>query len=311
MTTHIWQVESQDADTRLDKWLADAARLGSRSRAFDAIAKGKVYVNAIEQTSQDAGRKIIPGESIKVWVDKPGSAKHRAFTERKTSKLHLVYEDEAMLVINKPAGMLTVHLAKHPFEETLFDIVCEHVEERSKEKPLIVHRIDRDSSGLVVFAKTQPAREKLKTQFFTRQAQRTYRAVVYGCPKPDKGEWRDFLVWDEEKLVQRSSFAYDREAKEAKCSYEVLNKLKDASYLEVKLLTGKQNQIRAQAALHGHPLVGEKQYISATAKPPVIVFPRQALHAFRLEFAHPINGNILKFEAAVPSDLEGLVKKLR
>ena len=310
MTTQSWQVGATDEGTRLDKWLADATRLGSRAKAFEAIARGKVFVNEVEQTALDAGRKLQQREKVRVWMDRPGSAKHRAFTDRQVSGLHLVYEDEVVLVINKPAGLLTVKLAAHPDEPTLYEQVIDYVRQRNKLKPQIVHRIDRDTSGLVVFAKDIAAREHLKRQFIAQKPERIYQAVVYGIPFPDKGMWRDWLVWDEEELAQRLSDARDRRAVEAKCSYEVKEEFAKASLLEIKLVTGKQNQIRIQATAHGHQLVGEKQY---PAEPPLtaIPFPRQALHAFKLGFRHPKNDRLMNFTAPLPTDFEALLNRLR
>jgi 23S rRNA pseudouridine1911/1915/1917 synthase len=310
MTTQSWQVSAADSGTRLDKWLADTTRLGSRAKAFEAIARGKVFVNEVEQTALDAGRKLQPRETVRVWMDRPGSAKHRVFTDRQVAGLHIIYEDETLLVINKPAGALTVKLASQPAETTLYEQAVDYVRQRSKTKPQVVHRIDRDTSGLVIFAKHNAAREHLKRQFTAHKPERIYQAVVYGIPFPAVGTWRDWLLWDEEDLLQRPSEARDRRAVEARCNYRVLEEFAVSSLLEVKLVTGKQNQIRAQAAWHGHQLVGEKQYL---AVPPqaAISFPRQALHAFRLSLRHPDTDRLLKFEAPLPEDLAKLLNRLR
>jgi 23S rRNA pseudouridine1911/1915/1917 synthase len=310
MSTQSWQVSAADSGTRLDKWLADAARLGSRSKAFEAIARGRIFVNEVEQTALDAGRKLQPRETVRAWLDRPGSAKHRVFTDRQISGLHVIYEDEAMMVINKPSGVLTVKLAAQSDEPSLYEQAVEYVRQRSKLKPQVVHRIDRDTSGLVVFAKTNAARDHLKRQFAAHKPERIYQAVVYGIPFPVKGTWRDWLWWDEEDLVQRPSDARDRRAVEAKCNYQVLEEFAASSLLEVSLITGKQNQIRAQAAWHGHQLVGEKQYLTALPKT-TISFSRQALHAFRLSLHHPDTDRLLKFEAPLPEDLAKLLNRLR
>ncbi|HEX4950443.1 MAG TPA: RluA family pseudouridine synthase [Blastocatellia bacterium] len=310
MTTQSWQVSAADSGTRLDKWLADATRLGSRAKAFEAIARGKVFVNEVEQTALDAGRKLQPRETVRVWMDRPGSAKHRAFTDRQVAGLHIVYEDEALLVINKPAGLLTVKLAAHPDEPTLYEQVIEYVRQRNKMRPQIVHRIDRDTSGLIVFAKDIASRDHLKRQFIAQKPERIYQAIVYGIPFPDKGMWRDWLVWDEEELAQKLSDARDRRAVEAKCTYVVQEEFSHSSLLEIKLATGKQNQIRIQATAHGHQLVGEKQY---PAEPPLtsISFPRQALHAFKLSLRHPKNERLMSFTAPLPPDFVALLDRLR
>lgn len=310
MKNDSWQVNATEAGVRLDKWLADATRLGSRAKAFEAIARGKVFVNNVEQTALEAGKKLQRGETVRVWMDRPGSAKHRVFTNRQVAGLDTIYEDEALLVINKPSGLLTVGLAKHPEEISLYDQVADYLRHRSKLKPQLVHRIDRDTSGLVVFAKTDAARSHLKRQFVAQKPERIYHAIVYGVPFPEKGIWRDFLVWDNDELAQKLSDPRDRRAVEAKCNYSVLEKFATASLLEVKLITGKQNQIRLQATAHGHQLVGEKQY---QADPPqtAIKFERQALHAFRLGLLHPISNQPLRFEAPLPRDFKALLNQLR
>lgn len=311
MANQTWQVKKEEAGTRLDKWLADAARLGSRGKAFDAIASGKIFVNDAEQNSNDAGRKLIAGENVRLWMDRPGTAKQRIFTERKISTLHILYEDNALLVINKPAGLLTVKLPKHPDESTLFDQVCDYLRPHTKTKPQIVHRIDRDTSGLVIFAKTQIARENLKRQFMTHKAERKYQAVVYGIPFPEKGTWRDWLVWDDEELIQRPSDIRDQRSVEAKSHYQVLEKFAESVLLEVQLVTGKQNQIRVQAALHGHQLIGEKQYADINPPTKKISFPRQALHAANLRIAHPNTNRAIAFAAPLPAELAELLRKLQ
>jgi 23S rRNA pseudouridine1911/1915/1917 synthase len=310
MSTQSWQVSAAEAGTRLDKWLADATRLGSRSKAFEAITRGRIFVNEVEQTALDAGRKLQARETVRAWLDRPGSAKHRVFTDRQVSGLHIIYEDETLLVINKSAGVLTVKLASHPDESTLYEQAVEYVRQRSKQKPQVVHRIDRDTSGLVIFAKHNAAREHLKRQFTAHKPERVYQAIVYGIPFPEKGTWRDWLLWDDEELVQRAGNPRDQRTVEAKCNYAVLEQFAESSLVEFKLVTGKQNQIRAQATMHGHQLVGERQYL-ATPPRTSISFGRQALHAFRLSLRHPDTDRVLKFEAPLPEDLLKLLIRLR
>lgn len=309
MTNQSWKVNLSESGLRLDKWLADVSRLGSRSKAFEAIARGKVFVNETEQTAMDAGRKLSAGETVRVWMDKPGSSKQRVFTNRKVSDLHILYEDPALLVINKPAGLLTVPLISHPDETSLYENVIDYVLERSKNKPQIIHRIDRNTSGLVVFAKTGAVRENLKKQFALQKPERIYLAIVYGIPAQAHGTWKDWLIWDEEELIQKPGDPRDQRAVEALCKYRVVEEFHHASLLEIKLVTGRQNQIRVQAMLRKHQLIGEKQYLAAPASP--IEFPRQALHAYQLKFLHPTTNLTQKFEAPVPEDFRDLLKKLR
>lgn len=306
----VWTVAPADADQRLDKWLADSTRLGSRSRALDALAKGKVFVSDAEQNSSHAARKLEPGVQVRLWMDRPGSSERR-FSERKASGLHLLYEDDSLLVLNKPAGLLSVPLPDQPEQTSLFDLVQAHFRSHRNLTPLIVHRIDRDTSGLVVFAKTSNAQHKLKDQFQQRECERVYLAAVYGSPSPDAGVWRDRLFWDERMMKQRPAEARNPQAKEAVSRYRRLETFAEASLLQVNLVTGKRNQIRIQAGLRGHPLIGEKKYVYENSPPRNIPFGRQALHALQLGFKHPINGRALKFEIDPPEDFQILLRKLR
>src|SRR5262245_41606359 len=113
MSDQNWQVNELESGLRLDKWLAAAERLGSRSKALAAIERGKVFVNGVEQTGADAARRVLAGETVRLWMDRPGSAERR-YTERRDSGLHLLYEDSSLLVINKPAGLLTVPRSSQP-----------------------------------------------------------------------------------------------------------------------------------------------------------------------------------------------------
>ncbi len=305
-----WQIDEGEAGMRLDKWLAAANRLGSRSRALKAIERGKIFVNGAEQTSSNAGRILQMGDIVGLWLDRPGSSQKR-YSERQASGLHLLYEDQSLIVINKPPGLLTVPLSSKPDEPSLYGLVKNHLRSTGKQKPLIVHRLDRDTSGLVIIGKTVEAQQQLKSQFERRSAGRIYLAVVYGHPQPDSGIWKDFLVWDQDKLKQRPAKRRDDMPKEAICHYRIVERFKETSLLEVRLVTGKRNQIRIQAGMRGHPLIGEKMYLSEQSTRSTIQFDRQALHAHRLSFLHPIEGKPMSFEAEIPSDLQALLGHLR
>ncbi len=305
-----WIIPSEDASLRLDKWLAADDRLGSRSRALDALAKGKVFVSGIEQTTADAARKLLAGEIVRLWMDRPGSAERR-YSERRSSGLHLLYEDASLIVANKPAGLLTVPLPAQPDEPSLLDQLKTHLRSHRKIVPLVVHRIDRDTSGIVLFAKTRAAQHHLKGQFEKRTAERIYLALVHGIPLPESGTWRDLLEWDPEELKQQRAQKRNARTQEAVCRYSVIEKFEAATLIEVSLVTGKRNQVRIQASLHGHPLVGEKMYVDENAPRHKIEFGRQALHAHRLKFRHPVDGREMKFEAALPEDFQKLLLRLR
>jgi 23S rRNA pseudouridine1911/1915/1917 synthase len=306
-----WVAQTEDARTRLDKFLAAADRLGSRARVVDALDRGKVFVNDEEATRRQASVPLRSGDVVRVWMDRPGSSKRRPHTSLQTGDVELVYEDDALIVVNKPAGLLSVPLPRQPEAGSAYDELETHLRPRGKRKPLVVHRIDRDTSGLVVFARTTRAQQALKDQFRRREPERVYLAVVYGHPEPAEGTWRDHLVWDSKALIQKRTRAGDPSGKEAISRYRVIEKLDGASLIEVRLVTGKRNQIRLQARLRGHTLIGEQRYVYGPDTLRSIEFSRQALHARRLSFQHPVDGRPLTFEAPLPEDLTALVKRLR
>lgn len=308
-----WKVPREDAGLRLDKWLAADERLGSRSRALTALAKGKIFVDQAEQTSADAARKLAGGETVRLWMDRPGSSQRR-YTERRSSGLHIIYEDAHLLVVNKPPGLLSVPLPARPEEPSLLDLVERHLRSHRKKSAFVVHRIDRDTSGLVLIAKSPQIQRQLREQFERREPARIYLAVVHGHISPPNGTWRDLLVWDSEDLQQRPAKGKKDAgaAKEAISHYRTVEKLPNHSLIEVRLETGKRNQIRIQASMHKHPIVGERIYIDKSEKPSgAQPIDRQALHAWRLRFNHPVEKKGLEFTVEPPADFQDLVEKSR
>jgi 23S rRNA pseudouridine1911/1915/1917 synthase len=304
-----WTVSEQDRGARLDKFLAAADRLGSRSRASTALDRGKVFVNEIEATADAGATRLRAGDRVRVWMDRPGSSRSR--TPVRAGDLHILFEDDAILVLDKPAGLLAVPLERREHEDSVVDQLVTYLRPQGKRKPLVVHRIDRDTSGLVVFAKTTAAQNALREQFKRHAVERVYRAVVYGHPSPPAGAWRDRLVWDRKALIQKETHPRDPKGKDAVCRYETIERFASTSLIEVRLETGKRNQIRLQARLRGHTLVGETRYVFGPDELRPIDFERQALHAFRLAFIHPGTGKTMRFEAPVPADMKALVARLR
>ena len=310
MSQTEWPVEEESEGVRLDKYLADATRLGSRGRAVAALERGKVYVNDAEAALVDAGRRLAKGDVVRLWLDRPGSAKRRPRTGP-VGDLDVVYEDDVLIVVNKPAGLLTVPLERKHDVASVYDQIEQRFRSHGKRRPLAVHRIDQDTSGLVVFAKHADAQRGLKDQFKRREPARVYWAIVYGTPEPAEGTWRDFLVWDERALIQKETHPKDPRSTEAISKYRVMESFADASLIEVSLRTGRRNQIRIQARLRGHTLVGEDRYVYGPAALRPIDFGRQALHAQRLTFRHPADERLLDFEAPPPPDFLDLLARLR
>src|SRR5581483_4902701 len=260
-----WTVDAAEAGTRLDKFLAAPGRLGSRARAAAALERGKIFLNGRDADLSLAANRLNQGDVVRLWIDRPGSGRtppeRWRFDERQARDLHILFEDDALVVLNKPAGLLAVPLPRQPDEPSVYGELERYLKTRRKPRPLVVHRIDRDTSGLVLFAKRGDAQRRLKEQFKRHEAVRIYRAVVYGCPAPSAGTWRDRLVWDDDALVQKETHPRDPRGKDAISEYRVIETFDAASLVEVRLVTGKRNQIRLQARLRGHTLVGERRYV--------------------------------------------------
>jgi 23S rRNA pseudouridine1911/1915/1917 synthase len=311
VSDRTWLLSDAEEGTRLDKWLAGQERLGSRSRALTALERGKIFVNDSEATPSDASRRLVRGDSIRFWIDRPGTSKRRHFSAPKLPEIDVIFEDSALIVVSKPAGLLTVPLRNRSEVPSLFDHLLGHMRSQGKRQLFAVHRIDRDTSGVVAFAKSLEAQSHLKAQFERQEPTRRYWAVVYGHPLPTSGTWRDFLFWDRSELRQRESRKGALNAKEAISHYRLLESFRTTSLLEVNLQTGKRNQIRIQAGLRGYPLVGEKKYVYGRPPGISIRFDRQALHARRLDLLHPDNDRQMSFEVEPPEDFGALISSLR
>jgi 23S rRNA pseudouridine1911/1915/1917 synthase len=305
-----WTTGQEDAGARLDKFLAAPARLGSRGQSVKALERGKIYVNGAEVGVADAARRLEPGDVVRAWIDRPGSARRRPRIGP-SGGLDIVYEDDALLVVSKPAGMLSVPLERKAEAPSVYEVIEQRFRSHGKRRPFVVHRIDQDTSGLVVLAKDAQTQSRLRTQFKRREPERVYLAVVYGRPSPAEGTWRDVLVWDEKALIQKETHPRDPRGTEAVSMYRTLETFAEASLLEVRLRTGRRNQIRIQARLRGHTLVGEQRYVYGPEVLRPIEFGRQALHAYRLGFTHPVDGRAMALEAPPPADFEALLVRLR
>ena len=306
-----WHVDAAAAGLRLDKFLASDDRLGSQRQVLRALERGRVLVNDAEAAPGDASRHLLLGDHVRVWMDRPGTAHRRGTRAARPGELPIVYQDDAIIVVNKPPGLLAVPLARRSDAPSVQDELVAHLRSRGRHRPLVVHRIDRDTSGLVVFATRADAQIRLRAQFRRHEPERVYLAVVYGHPSPAAGTWRDHLAWDQVSLIQEETRPGDPRGQEAQSDYRVVEVFRDASLVEVRLVTGRRNQIRLQARLRGHALVGEQRYVNGPEYTRPIAFPRQALHACRLAFRHPVDNRRLQFEAPVPRDLAGLIERLR
>ena len=300
-----------EAGQRLDKFLATEDRAGSRRRATDAIARARVFVNGQEVDATGGATLVREGDDVRLWMDRPGSAARLTRTTTRDG-LAIVHEDDDLIVVNKPPGLLTVPLDGDSAAPSVQALLWDRFRSHRTREPLVVHRIDKDTSGLVVFALHEAARAALVGQFVKRTPERIYLALVNGHPEPAEGTWRDRLAWDDDAFVQRRAKGDDEEARDASCTYRVVTTFMETSLLEIGLETGRQGQIRAQAQLHGHSLVGDRRYRPREGAPGHgLSFPRQALHAQRLALAHPATGRRLELTAPTPDDLRDLIDRLR
>lgn len=305
------RVTVTEADQRLDQVLAALERVGSRNRARRVLESGKVSVDGQPVGLDDAGRRLAAGAVVRIDWDRPGSSLAAVRGRRRIAEagLEILYEDEHVLAIDKPAGLLTDTASVQQARER--DSVRKRLTPwlRARgQRPWIVHRIDRDTTGVVLVARTEPAAEHLRRQFRARAPERVYLAVVEGVPRGREGVWEDPMVWDAARRIQRRS---DEEgAFLARARWSLREAFAGAALIEVRLETGRRNQIRLQAQLRGHPLVGERLY-RPEGQPDRSRFPRQALHALRLGVVHPATGRPLTVEAPIPDDLRRLLRRLR
>jgi 23S rRNA pseudouridine1911/1915/1917 synthase len=312
------------AGWRLDRFLAAALPDFSRSRLKQLLDAGAVFLGA--RTIKDANHRVKPGESYVVTI--PPTAP--AVPQGQDIPLEVVYEDKDLIVIDKPPG-LVVHPAAGNPDGTLVNALIAHcgpgvLRIGGEERPGIVHRLDKDTSGLLVAAKTERAMASLAKQFANHTIERAYNAVVWGAPRDTTG-----LI---ESQIGRSPFDRKRMTvlrsggKRAATRYKVIEKFGSgdrpfASLIECRLETGRTHQIRVHLTHLGHPLIGDPQYgrnriapkpKSAAEERAFTVaadFPRQALHAFVLGFQHPSLHKTLRFEAPWPADFAELVGALR
>lgn len=309
ITTHVVTVD--DVGVRLDKVLAAMAGVGSRRRAQQVLGSGKVYVDGTSVGTAAGGRGVPEGSRIEIRWNAPGTGVRRVAARQALDRsgVTVLYEDDAILVADKPVGLLTdaATRAQARTEDTLRERVRAWLQ-----VPEVwpAHRIDRDTSGIVAFAKTLEARQSLHDQWVARQPLRAYLVVVEGTVDTDEGRFADWMRWDPRQRRQRPVPPESRDAWLAESDYTTVRRYGTvATQLEVRLVTGRRNQIRLQAQLAGHPLVGERVY-----RPPgersAVRFGRQALHAHRLGLRHPTDGRERVFEAPVPSDLGSLLRRL-
>ncbi len=300
---------AEDADGwRLDRALAAAIPTLSRERLKALISNGSV-VGPQGSPVRDPAAKAVPGGRYAVTVPAPKAAHNEA----QDIDLEIVFEDDHLLIVDKPAGMV-VHPAAGNFEGTLVNALLHHCAGRLSgiggvARPGIVHRIDKDTSGLLVVAKTDVAHEGLAMQFARHSIHRLYLAIVAGLPVPAAGTIDAPLA---RSAANRKKIAIveSKRGKRAVTHYRIRRPLREAALTECRLETGRTHQVRVHMASIGHPLVGDPVYGRTRPAHREILkrlnFQRQALHAAELGFEHPVSKENLTFKSPLPSDIQEL-----
>ena len=300
---------AEDAEGwRLDRALAVAIPTLSRERLKSLISSGQV-IGPQGGPVRDPASKAVPGGVYSVTIPAPKAA-HNAPQD---IALEILFEDDHLLVVEKPAGMV-VHPAAGNFDGTLVNALLHHCAGRLSgiggvARPGIVHRIDKDTSGLLVVAKTDVAHEGLAAQFARHSIHRLYLAIVAGLPMPSSGTIDAPLA---RSAANRKKIAIVEGArgKRAVTHYRMLRPLREAALTECRLETGRTHQVRVHMAAIGHPLLGDPVYGRTRPAHREVLkrlnFHRQALHAAELGFVHPVSKENLTFKSPLPSDIQEL-----
>jgi 23S rRNA pseudouridine1911/1915/1917 synthase len=298
----ILEIPAECAGLRLDQALARLLPEHSRSRLAAWVKQGKVSLN---DTAADARRKVWGGERVAIAAV---ALPEEAAQQPEDIPLTVVYEDGHVLVVNKPAG-LVAHPGSGNWQGTLLNALLHHAPQLAGvPRAGIVHRLDKDTSGLLVVAKTLEAQTDLVRQLAARTVKRQYLALAHGRVA------RDGLVDAPigRHPVQRTKMAVVASGRAARTHYRVLERFAQATLLECALETGRTHQIRVHMAELGHPLVGDPVYgPRRRAQGALADFPRQALHAWRLALVHPATGAEQAWEAPLPEDFAELLESLR
>lgn len=305
---------------RIDKYLMGMLPNATRNKIQNAATSGNIFVNTIPVKSN---YKVKPLDVVQVMLS------HPPFENRVDPEdilLDIVYEDEALLLINKPAG-LVVHPGHGNYTGTLVNALAFHFEnlpKNSSERPGLVHRIDKDTTGLLVIAKTEAAMTHLAKQFEAKTSEREYIAIVWGNVKDDEGTIEGNIARHVRDRMQMSVFADPEIGKPAVTHYKVLERFGYVTLVSCILETGRTHQIRVHMKHIGHTLFNDeryggnlilkgttftkyKQFIDNCFK----ILPRQALHAKTLGFVHPTTGEMMRFDTELPQDMQDCIEKWR
>lgn len=296
-------IEGQEAGKRIDAVLSGLLEDVSRNRIQQLIEMGNVTVDGVEQRSKKYAVKT--GEYIEVTLPEPTELS----TEPENIPLDIVYEDSDVLVVNKPKGMV-VHPAVGNQSGTLVNALLYHCKNLSGIngviRPGIVHRIDKDTSGLLMVAKNDMAHSCLAAQLAEHSITRAYRAIVYSNFSRDEGTVDAPIGRDPKNRLRMA--VTEISSRPAVTHYKVLERFGDFTYIEARLETGRTHQIRVHMSHIHHPLLGDEVY---GPKKKALGADSQMLHAKLLGFCHPVSGEYMEFESELPEEFAAVLQKLR
>jgi 23S rRNA pseudouridine1911/1915/1917 synthase len=317
-----FQADPGQSLLRIDKFLSDRLENSSRTRIQNAANAGNILVN---NNTVKPNYKIKPGDIVQVVLPTPP---REIELIPENIPLNIVYEDDDVLVVNKEPGMV-VHPAYGNYTGTLVNALMWHFRDlplfnTGESRPGLVHRLDKNTSGILVIAKNEYALNKLSKQFYDRTTDRRYNALIWGIPDPMEGTITGNVGRSikDRKIMQ--VFKDDTEGKNAITHYKVLEDLGYISLIECKLETGRTHQIRVHFSHIKHPLFNDEEYggnqiLKGTTftkyqqfiKNCFKILPRQALHAKSLAFNHPVTGKRLSFDSNLPDDMVQVIEKWR
>ena len=307
------QVDPETDGQRLDQALNLLIATISRSRIGKLISEGRVTLEGLPVTKSST--RVVLGQ----WIELDLPEATAASVEAQDLPLEIVFQDADIAVINKPAG-LVVHPSAGHAEGTLVNALLHHIRDLSgiggELRPGIVHRLDKDTSGLMVVAKNDRAHAGLTSVWNSDAVRKEYLAIVYGTPKLPAGVIEAPIGRDPN---DRQRMAIVAKGRKAVTHYVVIEELRHSSLLRCRLETGRTHQIRVHLKLLGHPIVGDPVYSGPQwkgvphrpAQKAFAAFARQALHAVRLTFPHPGSGEVMTFDAEMPADMKELLAVIR
>ncbi|MDG1264303.1 MAG: RluA family pseudouridine synthase [Flavobacteriaceae bacterium] len=305
---------------RVDKYLMNRVENATRNKIQKAAKDGSIFVNDVTVKSN---YKVKGGDTVRVLFGHPPPEN---LLVGEDLLLDIVYEDESLILVNKTAGMV-VHPGHGNYSGTLINALMFHFENLPKNeqhRPGLVHRIDKDTSGLLVIAKTEHVMTHLSKQFFDKSSKRKYHALVWGDVKEDSGTIEGNIGRHPKNRLQMTVFEDGEAGKPAITHFKVLERLGYVTYLECELETGRTHQIRAHMKHIGHTLFNDERYggnsilkgTSFTKYKQFVencfkLIPRQALHAKTLCFEHPVTGKWMEFDSEIPGDIKNALVKWR